>query len=109
MQRDVSPDHAAVLHLLSAALIAGRTAPYLTDNDPDFWGLDVESETMSSGEALLIRIASDLWTAQRTVSLTDVVRKLDAASFTRVVEALRLARGRTPLLAAEAPEQGLAA
>ena len=97
MQRDVSSDHAAVLHLLSAALIAGRTAPYLTDNDPDFWGLDVESETMSSGEALLIRIASDLWTAQRTVSLTDVVRKLDAASFTRVVEALRLARGRTPL------------
>ena len=109
MQRDISPDYAAVLHVLTAPLIAERTARYIDGDDPDIWGLEMETETMSSGEALLVRIACDLWTAQRTVGLTDVARRLDADSFTRVVEALRIARGRTALLAPEALEEDLAA
>jgi hypothetical protein len=48
---------------------------------------------MSSGEALLVDVARDLWTAERTVGLVDVVRKLDPQAFARVVQALTIARG----------------
>ena len=93
MQRDVSPDHAAVLHVLTAPQIAVRAAPYLGQTDPDFAGLGREAETMSSGQALLVDVARDLWTAERTVGLADVVRKLDPHAFARVVQALTIARG----------------
>jgi hypothetical protein len=93
MQRDVSPDHAAVLHVLTAPQIAGRAAPYLEAAEPDFAGLGRETETMSSGQTLLVDVARDLWTAERTVGLVDVVRKLDPHAFARVVQALTIARG----------------
>jgi hypothetical protein len=93
MQRDVSPEHAAVLHVLTAPQIARRAAPYLTTADPDFAGLGLEAETMSSGQALLVDVARDLWTAERTVGLVDVVRRLDPQAFARVVQALTIARG----------------
>jgi hypothetical protein len=93
MQRDVSPDHAAVLHVLSAPQIAGRAAPYLAGADPDFAGLGREAETMSSGETLLVLIARDLWTGERTVGVVDMVRRLDPHAYTRVVQALTIARG----------------
>ena len=93
MQRDVSPDHAAVLHVLTAPQIAGRAAPYVRTADPDFAGLEREAETMSGGEALLVEIARDLWTAERTIGLVDVVRRLDPHAFERVVQALKIARG----------------
>jgi hypothetical protein len=114
MHRDVSPDHAAVLHVLTAPQIVLRTAPYLGGDEPDFAGLGRECETMSSGEALLVRIARDLWTAEQKVGLTDVTRRLDERGFTRVVEALRLARSLdwrdvTTVLAAESRESELAA
>jgi hypothetical protein len=96
MQRDVSPEHAAVLHVLTAPQIAGRAAPYLGTAEPDFAGLGCETETMSSGETLLVGVARDLWTAERTVGLVDVVRRLDPYAFTRVVQALTIARG-TPI------------
>jgi hypothetical protein len=103
MQPDVSPDHAAVLHLLTAPQIAGRAAPYVRATDPDFAGLGREAETMSSGEALLVGIARDLWTAERTIGLVDVVRRLDPHAFERVVQALKIARGQMTrgVLAAE--------
>jgi hypothetical protein len=93
MQRDVSPDYAAVLHVLTAPQIAGRAALYLGPAGPDFAGLGREAETMSSGQALLVEVARDLWTAERTVGLVDVVRKLDPHAFARVVQALTIARG----------------
>jgi hypothetical protein len=116
MQRDVSPDHAAVLHVLTAPQIAGRAAPYLGQAGPDFAGLGREAETMSSGQALLVDVARDLWTAERkpsstvlllrarcpakraervgrTVGIVDVVRRLDPHAFARVVQALTIARG----------------
>lgn len=95
MQQHVGPDHAAVLHVLSAPQIAGRVAPYLRNADPDFAGLVREAETMSGGEALLVDVARDLWTAERTVGLVDVVRRLDPQAFARVVQALTIARGQT--------------
>jgi hypothetical protein len=93
MQGTIVPDHAAVRHVLSAPLIASRTAPYVSEDDFDFVGLERERETMSGGGSLLVGIARDLWTAEHTVGITDVVRRLDTANFTRVVEALRIARG----------------
>jgi len=93
MQREISSDHAAVLHVLAAPQIAHRTARFVGDDDIDFAGLGAEVETMSGGEALLVHIARDLWTAERTVGLVDVARRLDSAGFARVVQALTIARG----------------
>jgi hypothetical protein len=94
--RDLSPDHAAVLHVLTAPQIARRAAPHLDGDAPDFSALVAEAKTMSGGEALLIEIARNLWTAERTVGLTDIARRLDPHAFARVLEALRIARGAYP-------------
>jgi ABC-type iron transport system FetAB ATPase subunit len=93
VQASISPDHAAVRHVLTAPRIASRTAPFIGRDTFDFVGLDREVETMSGGESLLVRIARDLWSAERTVGLAELVHKLDAGNFTRVLEALRIARG----------------
>ena len=94
------PEHAAVRHILSAPSIAARTAPYIRDEDFDFAGLDAERVTMSGGEALLVRIATELWFAEKVTGLWELPDRLDAASFRRVVEGLALARGEAPPLAA---------
>jgi hypothetical protein len=93
MHHHVSPDYTAVAHVLGAPTITARTAQHLRDGTPDFGGLLVEAETMSGGEALLVLVARDLWAAERTVGVVDLVRRLDAGSFSRVVEAMRIARG----------------
>ena len=50
---------------------------------------------MSGGEALLgPRRSPTSGAATRTVGLTDVVSRLDRANFARVVQALRISRGR---------------
>jgi hypothetical protein len=94
MQRGFFPEYAAVRHVLSAPLIASRTAPYVGEDDFDFDGLECELETMSGGEGLLVQVARDLWTAGHTVGITDILHRLDNANFGRVVEALRIARRR---------------
>jgi hypothetical protein len=86
------PEYLAVRHLLSAPLVAARTAPYIGDDDFDFEGLEAERERLSGGQELLVRIAYELWHAQKAVGLWEVARRLDAPTFARVVEALRLAR-----------------
>ena len=48
---------------------------------------------MSGGEALLVRIAYELWNAEKTVGLWEIVRRLDPRAFARVVEALAISRG----------------
>jgi hypothetical protein len=87
------PEYAAVLHLLTIPTMWSRTAPYLNDGDVDWDRLLAESETMSSGEALLVRIAHELWHATKDVGLWEIVRRLDAPTFARVVEALKICRG----------------
>jgi hypothetical protein len=93
MEAPISPDHAAVRHILTAPRIASRTAPYIGPDTFDFVGLEREMETMSGGESLLVRIARDLWSAERTVAIAELVDKLDSGNFTRVLQALWIARG----------------
>jgi hypothetical protein len=87
------PERAAVLHLLAAPALRPRTAAYLSGGDFDWPGLLTEAETMSGGEALLVRIAHELWEARKDVGLWEIPRRLDPQGFARVLEALRLCRG----------------
>lgn len=86
-------EYDAVRHVLTAPQIAPRTAPYIGADDFDFAGLDREAETMSGGEAILVRVAQELWFAEMRVGLWEIVRRLDSESFARVLEALRIGRG----------------
>ena len=87
------PEYAAVLHLLTVPALWPRTVAYLQDGDVDWPGLLVEAETMSGGEALLVRIAHELWHARKDVGLWELPRRLDSQHFMRVLEALRICRG----------------
>jgi hypothetical protein len=86
-------EHAAVRHVLAAPLIAHRTAPYVDEEDVDFEGLVREAETMPGGGQLLVGIAYELWNAEKTIGLWEIVRRLDERNFERVLEALRISRG----------------
>jgi hypothetical protein len=92
----MSNEYYAVLHVLTAPTIAGRTEPYIGADDFDFGGLLHETETMSGGEGLLVRIAHELWLAEKRTGLWELVRRLDFGSFDRVLEALQIARGVRP-------------
>ena len=87
------PEYAAALHLLTGPGLSSRTAAYVKDGDFDWPGLLVETERMSGGEALLVRIAHELWHARKDVGLWEIPRRLDPLNFTRVLEALRICRG----------------
>jgi hypothetical protein len=89
----MSKEYDAVRHVLTSPKIAGRTAPYIHDDDFDFSGLAREAETMSVGEALLVRIGHELWHAEKRAGLWELVRRLDKLNFERVLEALQMARG----------------
>jgi energy-coupling factor transporter ATP-binding protein EcfA2 len=93
MEPSTNLDYAAVRHVLTAPQIAPRTAEYVSADGFDFTGLGREAETMSGGEQLLVAIAHELWHAEKKTGLWDLVRRLDAANFERVLEALRIARG----------------
>jgi hypothetical protein len=92
-QQSSHPDYAAVRHVLTAPSIALRTGSYIGEDDIDFAGLERERATMSGGEALLVEIAYDLWTSDRKIGLRTLVQRLDPANFSRVIEALEIARG----------------
>jgi hypothetical protein len=96
-----SPGHAAIRHILTSPAIAPRTARYLAGDDVDWLGLVAEAETMSGGEALLVRIAYDLAEPESLVGVWEVARKLDSLNFNRVIEALRMSRGLDPGAGAE--------
>ena len=93
MKQQQLPEYAGVRHILTAPQLERRTTPYTREAEFDFTGLYREAATMSGGEELLVRIAGDLWTAQRDVGLWELVRRLDPTNFERVLEALQLARG----------------
>jgi ABC-type iron transport system FetAB ATPase subunit len=89
-----STEYDAVRHILTAPLIAHRTVHYIGERDFDFAGLAGEAETMSGGEALLVRIAHELWNAEKVAGLWELPRRLDESNFRRVIEALCRCRGR---------------
>jgi hypothetical protein len=93
MESSTNLEYAAVRHVLTAPQIAPRTAEYVKAEDFDFTGLGREAETMSGGEKLLVAIAHELWHAEKKTGLWELVRRLDASNFERVLEALRIARG----------------
>ena len=87
-------DFESVFHILTAPLIVRRTAPYIGWGTSTSTGRCAKPRTMSGGEGLLVRIAHDLWEAEKTVGLWELPRRLDAHNFERVVEALAIAHGR---------------
>jgi ABC-type iron transport system FetAB ATPase subunit len=94
MLTDADPDRDAVRHILTTSAIAHRTASHLLDTDFDFDGLRREAATMSGGEALLVRIAYELWNAEKVTGLWELPRRLDDSCFRRVLEGLTISRGR---------------
>jgi ABC-type iron transport system FetAB ATPase subunit len=92
-ERHQPPEYAAVCHILAAPAVAPRTAPYIGEDDFDWDGLHREAATMSGGERLLVNLASELWSAEKTTGLWEIPRRLDAENFRRVIEALYLCRG----------------
>lgn len=93
MSESSRPEYVAIRHILASPAIAARTARYVGQDEFDWEGLEREAQTMSGGERLLVGIASSLWTAESTIGLWDVPRRLDPRSFRRVLEALELCRG----------------
>lgn len=93
MSDALSPDHAAVRHILTSPSIAARTARYFGHDDFDWNGLLMEAHTMSMGEGVLVRIAYDLWEANGVVASWELARRLDRRALERVVEAFYIARG----------------
>ena|SRR6266581_5585168 len=89
----MSTEYDAVRYLLTEPRIAARTAPYIGEHGFDFAGLEHAAEALSGGERLLVRIAEELWSAQKLAGFWELVRRLDLHNFERVLEALRIARG----------------
>jgi hypothetical protein len=88
-----NPEYAAVRHILSSPSIAGRSVPYIGDDDFDWGGLLAEAELMSSGERTLVRVAHDLWEAGGAVGVAELPRRLDRRNLERVLDALRIFHG----------------
>jgi hypothetical protein len=96
MNERATPEHAAARHILSSPSIAARCAPYIGEDGFDWPRLLVQTETMSGGEQLLVRIAFDLWEAKGLVGIWELPRCLDRESFRRVLDALAICRGELP-------------
>jgi hypothetical protein len=85
-------DYSAVFHILGAPGVRLRATPFVSDGRIDWKRLLAETRRMPAAQALLVRIARDLWDdGGEGVRLRELYR-LDAAGFARVVDALTLAR-----------------
>jgi hypothetical protein len=89
----VTPEYAAVRHILTSSPIAARSAPHIGVDDFDWPALLAEADTMSGGEQLLVRIGYDLWEAKGGVGIWELPRRLDPGNFRRVLAALAICRG----------------
>jgi len=93
LKRRVPMEYRPVLYILGSPGLWERAAPYVRRNDVDWDGLFEETQTMSGGQTLLVKVAYELWTAEKTVGLWEIVRRLDSAAFDRVIDALVMSRG----------------
>jgi hypothetical protein len=108
-EQTTPPEYAAVRHILGSPVIEARTQPYVGERDFDWEGLEREAATMSGGERFLVRLASDLWKAEKTTALSELPRRLDDRNFLRVLDALRIARGHAGVGVSEHREERAAA
>jgi hypothetical protein len=104
-----SAEFAAVLHILRAPTVWRRARKHVGPDEVDWPSLLAETETMSGGEGLLVRIAHELWNAEKSVGLWEIERRLDPLAFERVLGALRIARGEVLHHAAPALSEAAAA
>jgi hypothetical protein len=58
----------------AAPAVERRTAPFIREDDFDWEGLHLEAATMSGGERLLIELAAELWSAEKTTGLWEIPR-----------------------------------
>ena len=93
MRNELRPEYESVRHILRSPAIAERTAAYLRGDEVDWDGLLAETETMSAGERVLVRVAYDLAEAKGVAGVWEIPRRLDRRNFERVIEALAISRG----------------
>ena len=94
--RRQSPGEAAVRHILASPTLASRYGAHIGETI-DWPELLRTASTLSSGEQVLVRLAHDLHEATRTVGVSELPAQLGDANFERVIEALRMYRGKEPL------------
>lgn len=104
-----APQRAAVHHILTTPSIAGRTAPHLTEENPDWAGILDEVATMSAGQELLVRVAHDLSEGTSLTAVWELPERLGPGPFSRVVEALAMCRGEAAWVVADMPPLAAAA
>lgn len=80
--------------ILESPTIASRTRPHVRNGQIDWLALLAETQTMSGGERVLVRVAHDLAEAGGLAGIWEVPYRLGPGSFERVIAALRIARGR---------------
>jgi hypothetical protein len=60
------PEYAAIRDSFAAPALAGRLDSFTADRDFDWASVFTAACTMSDGQRLLVRAASDLWTTGRS-------------------------------------------
>ena len=104
-----APQRAAVHHILTTPSIAGRTAPHLTEENPDWAGILDEVATMSAGQELLVRVAHDLSEGTSLTAVWELPERLDDAGEGAGTEALAMCRGEAAWVVADMPPLAAAA
>jgi len=104
-----APQQAAVRHILTTPSIAGRTAPYVGADGPDWAGILGETATMSGGQELLVRVAYDLAEGTSLAAVWELPERLGHTGFARVVEALAMCRQEGAWVTADVPPLAAAA
>ena len=89
--RPISAGRSAALHILRAPLLEPHAEPYVRLEEIDWAGLLAAAEQLPAPERLLVRMAYELSQATVTSGFWEISKRLDRASFRRVLEALTIA------------------
>jgi hypothetical protein len=79
---------AAARHILASPSIATRTAPYVSEDHIDWYGVLDDTATMSSGERFLVDVARRIWAGEALPEHNELIRRLDVGNAQRVDDAL---------------------